>query len=146
MAVKNVPYIWMNGKLVKWDEAKIHILSHVIHYGSSWFEGIRCYNTKKGSAIFRLDAHMRRLYDSCKIYRAEIPYTKQQIEQAIKETIRANNLKACYIRPIVYRGYGEVGVNPTGCPVDVSIAVWEWGAYLGSEALEKGIDVCVSSW
>lgn len=136
----------MNGNLINWDDAKIHILSHVIHYGSSWFEGIRCYNTKKGSAIFRLDAHLRRLYDSCKIYRAEIPYTKQQIEQAVKETIRANNLKACYIRPIVYRGYGEVGVNPTGCPVDVSIAVWEWGAYLGSEALEKGIDVCVSSW
>jgi len=146
MPVKKVEKIWMNGKLVNWDEAKIHILSHVIHYGSSWFEGIRCYNTKKGSAIFRLDAHMRRLYDSCKIYRAEIPYTKQQIEEAIKETIRANNLKACYIRPIVYRGYGDVGVNPSGCPVDVSIAVWEWGAYLGAEALEKGIDVCVSSW
>ncbi|HLF19188.1 MAG TPA: branched-chain amino acid transaminase [Bacteroidota bacterium] len=146
MPVKKVEKVWMNGRLVNWDDAKIHILSHVIHYGSSWFEGIRCYNTKKGSAIFRLDAHMRRLFDSCKIYRAEVPYTKQQIEQAIKETIRANNLKACYIRPIVYRGYGEVGVNPTGCPVDVSIAVWEWGAYLGSEALEKGIDVCVSSW
>jgi branched-chain amino acid aminotransferase len=146
MPVKKVDKIWMNGNLINWDDAKIHILSHVIHYGSSWFEGIRCYNTKKGSAIFRLDAHLRRLYDSCKIYRAEIPYTKQQIEQAVKETIRANNLKACYIRPIVYRGYGEVGVNPTGCPVDVSIAVWEWGAYLGSEALEKGIDVCVSSW
>ncbi|MBI3004104.1 MAG: branched-chain amino acid transaminase [Ignavibacteriales bacterium] len=146
MPVKKVEKIWMNGTLTNWDDAKVHILSHVIHYGSSWFEGIRCYDTKKGSAIFRLDAHLRRLYDSCKIYRAEIPYTKQQIEQAIKETIRANNLKACYIRPIVYRGYGEVGVNPTGCPVDVSIAVWEWGAYLGKEALEKGIDVCVSSW
>ncbi|MBI4428865.1 MAG: branched-chain amino acid transaminase, partial [Ignavibacteriales bacterium] len=146
MPVKKVEKIWMNGNLVNWDDARIHILSHVIHYGSSWFEGIRCYHTKKGSAIFRLDAHLRRLYDSCKIYRAEIPYNKQRIEQAIKETIRANNLKACYIRPIVYRGYGEVGVNPTGCPVDVSIAVWEWGAYLGAEALEKGIDVCVSSW
>jgi len=146
MPVKKVEKIWMNGQLVNWDDAKIHILSHVVHYGSSWFEGIRCYNTAKGSAIFRLDAHLRRLYDSCKIYRAEIPYNKQQLEQAIKETIHANKLKACYIRPIVYRGYGEVGVNPTGCPIDVTIAVWEWGAYLGKEALEKGIDVCVSSW
>ena len=136
----------MNGKLVKWADAKIHVLSHVIHYGSSWFEGIRCYETKQGSAIFRLDAHIRRLYDSVKIYRAEIPYTKEQIEAGIKETIRANKLKACYVRPIVYRGYGDVGVNPLGCPVDVTIAVWEWGAYLGPEALEKGIDTCVSSW
>jgi branched-chain amino acid aminotransferase len=146
MPIKKVDTIWMNGKLVKWDDAKIHILSHVIHYGSSWFEGIRCYNTKRGPAIFRLDAHLRRLYDSVKIYRAEIPYTKQQMEEAIRETIRANNLKACYIRPIVYRGYGDIGVNPTNCPVDVAIAVWEWGAYLGDEALEKGIDVCVASW
>lgn len=146
MPVKKVDTIWMNGKLVKWDDARIHILSHVIHYGSGWFEGIRCYNTKKGSAIFRLDAHLRRLYDSAKIYRSDIPYTKQQLEQAIKETILANKLKACYIRPLVYRGYGDVGVNPLGCPVDVAIAVWEWGAYLGPEALENGIDVCVASW
>lgn len=146
MPVKKADVIWMNGKLVKWDDAKIHILSHVIHYGSGWFEGIRCYETKKGSAIFRLDAHLRRLYDSVKIYRSVIPYTREQLEGAIKETIRANKLKACYIRPLVYRGYGEVGVNPLGCPVDVSIAVWEWGAYLGEEALERGIDVCVASW
>lgn len=146
MPVKKVEKIWMNGKLVNWDDAKIHILSHVVHYGSSWFEGIRCYNTKKGSATFRIDAHLRRLYDSAKIYRCDIPYTKQQLEKAIKDTIKANKLKACYIRPIVYRGYGEVGVNPTGSPTEVSIAVWEWGKYLGAEALEKGIDVCVSSW
>ncbi len=146
MPVKKVEKIWMNGKLINWDDAKIHILSHVVHYGSSWFEGIRCYNTKKGSAIFRLDAHLRRLYDSAKIYRCEIPFTKQQLEKAIKDTIKVNKLKACYIRPIVYRGYGEVGVNPTGSPTEVSIAVWEWGKYLGAEALEKGIDVCVSSW
>jgi branched-chain amino acid aminotransferase len=136
----------MNGRLVKWDEAKVHVLSHVIHYGSSWFEGIRCYDTKRGSGIFRLDAHLRRLYDSCKIYRATIPYSKPELEEAIKQTIRANGLKACYIRPIVYRGYGEVGVNPVNCPIDVSIAVWEWGTYLGPEALEHGIDVGVSSW
>lgn len=146
MPIKKVDTIWMNGKLVKWDDAKIHVLSHVIHYGSSWFEGIRCYNTQRGSAIFRLDAHLRRLYDSVKIYRAEIPYTREQMEEAIRETIRANKLKACYIRPIVYRGYGDIGVNPSNCPVDVTIAVWEWGAYLGEEALEKGIDVCVASW
>jgi branched-chain amino acid aminotransferase len=146
MPVKPVEKIWMNGKLVDWAEAKIHVLAHVVHYGSSWFEGIRCYDTKRGSAIFRLDAHLRRLYDSTKIYRAEIPYDRRQLEAGIKETIRANNMKACYIRPIVYRGYGEVGVNPLGCPVDVAIAVWEWGTYLGPEALEKGIDVAVSSW
>ncbi len=146
MPVKELEKIWMNGKLVAWDDAKIHILSHVVHYGSSWFEGIRCYDTKKGSAIFRLDAHLRRLYDSAKIYRCDVPYSKQELEGAIKDTIRANKLKACYIRPIVYRGYGEVGVNPLGCPVDVSIAVWEWGKYLGADALDKGIDVCVSSW
>ncbi len=136
----------MNGTLVNWDDAKIHILSHVIHYGSSWFEGIRCYETKRGPAIFRLDAHLKRLYDSTKIYRAPIPYTIKQFEEAVKETIRANKLKACYIRPIVYRGYGDVGVNPLGCPVDVAIAVWEWGAYLGGGALENGIDVTVASW
>ena len=146
MPIKKVDSIWMNGKLVAWDDAKIHILSHVIHYGSSWFEGIRCYETKRGPAIFRLDAHLRRLYDSAKMYRAPIPYTVAQFEAAIKETIRANKMKACYIRPVVYRGYGEVGVNPLSCPVDVMIAVWEWGSYLGAGALENGIDVCVSSW
>jgi branched-chain amino acid aminotransferase len=146
MPVKKVEKIWFNGTLVNWDEAKIHVLSHVIHYGSSWFEGIRCYDTKKGSAVFRLDAHLRRLYDSTKIYRTEIPFQEQQLTEAIKQTIIANNLKSCYIRPVVYRGYGDVGVNPFGCPVDVAIAVWEWGAYLGAGALEKGIDVCVSSW
>lgn len=146
MPIDKVEKIWMNGKLVNWDDAKIHVLSHVVHYGSSWFEGIRCYETKKGSAIFRLDAHLRRLYDSAKIYRAEIPYTEQQLVEAVLQTIAANKLKACYIRPVVYRGYGEIGVNPLGCPVDVAIAVWEWGAYLGPGALEQGIDVCVSSW
>ncbi len=146
MSVKKVEKIWMNGKLVNWDDATIHVLSHVVHYGSSWFEGIRCYDTAKGSAIFRLDRHLRRLYDSTKIYRTEIPYTSQQLEAAILETISVNRMKACYIRPVVYRGYGDVGVNPLPCPVDVTIAVWEWGVYLGPEALEKGIDVCVSTW
>ncbi len=146
MPVKKVDKIWMNGKLVNWDDAKIHILSHVVHYGSSWFEGIRCYDTAKGPAIFRLDSHVRRLFDSARIYRTDIPYTQEQVESAILETIRANKMKACYIRPIVYRGYGDVGVNPLPCPVDVAVAVWEWGAYLGAEALGQGIEVCISTW
>ena len=146
MPVKKTDKIWMNGTLANWDDAKIHVLSHVVHYGTSWFEGIRCYDTAKGPAIFRLDRHVRRLLDSLKIYRTPLPYTQAQIEQAILETIRANKMRACYIRPVAYRGYGDVGVNPLGCPVDLTIAVWEWGAYLGSEALSDGIDVCVSTW
>lgn len=146
MSVKKVDKIWMNGKLIDWDDAKIHVLSHVVHYGSSWFEGIRCYNTKRGSAVFRLDEHLRRLENSTRIYRAEIPYTHQQLKMATLETIRANKMRACYIRPVVFRGYGEVGVNPVNCPIDTVIAVWEWGQYLGNGALENGIDVCVSSW
>ena len=146
MPVKKTEKIWMNGSLVSWDDANIHVLSHVIHYGSSWFEGIRCYETAKGPAIFRLDSHLRRLFDSVRIYRTEIPFSVKEIEDAVLETIRVNKMRACYIRPIVYRGYGDVGVNPLTCPVDVSIAVWEWGAYLGPEALTDGIDVCVSTW
>jgi branched-chain amino acid aminotransferase len=146
MPVKKVDKIWMNGTLVNWDDARIHVLSHVVHYGSSWFEGIRCYDTTRGPAIFRLDRHIHRLFDSTKIYRTPIPYTEAQIEQAILETIRANKMRACYVRPVVYRGYNDVGVNPLNCPVDVAIAVWEWGTYLGPEALSKGIDVCVSTW
>jgi branched-chain amino acid aminotransferase len=146
MPVKKVEKIWMNGALVNWDDAKIHVLSHVIHYGSSWFEGIRCYDTPKGPAIFRLDSHLKRLFDSVKIYRTEIPYTMEQVTDAVFQTIRANKMRACYIRPIVYRGYGDVGVNPLPCPVDVTIAVWEWGSYLGPEALTDGIDVGVSTW
>lgn len=146
MAVKKVDKIWMNGELIDWDDAKVHVLSHVIHYGSSWFEGIRCYDTAKGSAIFRLDEHLKRLHNSVKIYRAEIPYSDEQLKQAVMETIRANKMKACYIRPVVFRGYGDVGVNPSNNPVDTVIAVWDWGQYLGAGALENGIDVCVSSW
>lgn len=146
MPVKPVEKIWMNGSFVNWADANIHILSHVIHYGSSWFEGIRCYDTKKGPAVFRLEKHLERLYDSAKIYHAEIPYKRDQLTDALLETIRVNKMKSCYIRPIVYRGYGDVGVNPLNNPVDVAIAVWEWGTYLGQDALTKGIDCCVSSW
>ncbi len=146
MGVKPVEKIWMNGTMVNWNDAKIHVLSHVIHYGSSWFEGIRCYETKKGSAIFRHREHIARLFDSAKLYRADIPYTIDQVMASVKETITVNKLKSCYIRPVAYRGYGDVGVYPMGCPVDLTIAVWEWGKYLGPEALEKGIDVRFASW
>lgn len=139
-------YIWMNGKLVKWDDAKIHVLSHVVHYGSSVFEGERCYETPKGPVCFRHQEHVDRLFNSAKIYRMEIPFSKQEIFNASLDLIAANKLSACYIRPVVYRGYDELGVHPGKCPVDVAIAVWDWGKYLGPEALEKGVKVCVSSW
>ncbi len=138
--------IWFNGELVDWEDANIHVLSHVVHYGSSVFEGIRCYKTQKGSAVFRLDEHVNRLFDSAKIYRMEIPYTRQEICEAILETVRVNKLEACYIRPIVFRGYETLGVDPMGCPVEVVIAVWEWGEYLGDAALKNGVSVCTSSW
>jgi branched-chain amino acid aminotransferase len=138
--------IWMNGTLVDWADAKIHIASHVVHYGSGVFEGARCYETTRGSACFRLDAHLRRLFDSAKIYRMEPQVSSDAVHDAVLETIRANNFKACYIRPIVYRGYNTLGVNPFPCPVDTAILTWEWGAYLGQDALEKGVDVKTSSW
>jgi branched-chain amino acid aminotransferase len=146
MAFAGTGKIWMNGKLVDWADANIHVASHVIHYGSGVFEGARCYDTKKGSAILRLDAHVRRLLESARIYRMDSPFTEKQIETAILETVRANGFNACYIRPLMYRGYNALGVNPLPCPVDVAIMVWEWGTYLGADALENGVDVCVSSW
>jgi len=136
----------MSGKLVPWDDAKIHIGSHVIHYGSAVFEGIRCYKTKKGSAVFRLDAHTERLFHSAKIYWMDLGYTPEQVNDAIVETIRANKLEACYIRPVAYRGAGPLGVYPLSSPVELAVMVWDWGKYLGQEALEQGVDVCVSSW
>jgi branched-chain amino acid aminotransferase len=138
--------IWMNGSLVDWADAKIHIASHVIHYGSAVFEGARCYGTPRGSACFRLDAHMRRLYDSARIYRMEPNVDQATLTEAVLDTIRTNAFKACYIRPIIYRGYNALGVNPFPCPVDAAVLTWEWGAYLGQDALERGVDVCVSSW
>ena len=146
MAFSDTGKVWMNGRIVEWSQASIHVASHVIHYGSAVFEGARCYKTPKGSMFFRLDAHMRRLYDSGKIYRMEYPLSLEQITQAVVDTVKANALEACYIRPIMYRGYNELGVNPLTCPVECAILVWEWGAYLGPEALERGADVCVSSW
>jgi branched-chain amino acid aminotransferase len=146
MAFPGTGKIWMNGTLVDWRDAKIHIASHVIHYGSAVFEGARCYATPKGSACFRLDAHMRRLLDSEKIYRMEYPLDLSGWQNAVLETIRANGLKACYIRPIVYRGYETLGVNPLQNPVDAAIILWAWGSYLGQDALEQGVDVKISSW
>lgn len=146
MAIAPSRSIWMNGSLVPWGDAKIHVMSHVIHYGSSVFEGIRCYATRRGTAAFRLRDHLRRLKDSAKIYRMQVPYSLEQLAAACAETVRDNGLEACYVRPVIYRGYGDVGVNPHGCPVDVAIAVWSWGAYLGAEALDQGVDVQVSSW
>ncbi len=138
--------IWMNGRLVEWKDATVHIASHVIHYGSGVFEGARCYQTPRGSACFRLDAHMRRLQQSMKIYRMEYPLDLQGWNDAVLETIRANAMKACYIRPIVYRGYDSLGVNPFSCPVDAAILLWDWGTMLGNDALEHGVDVKISTW
>jgi len=146
MAFPGTGKVWMNGKLVEWKDATIHIASHVIHYGSGVFEGARCYATPRGSACFRLDAHMTRLQESAKIYRMSYPLDVAGWENAVLETIRANRMKSCYIRPLLYRGYESLGVNPFNCPVDAAILLWDWGAYLGKDALEEGVDVKVSSW
>lgn len=138
--------IWIDGNMVDWKDANIHVLSHVVHYGTSVFEGIRAYKNEKGVAVFRLKEHVQRLFDSAKIYKIDIPYTQEEIEEAILETVRVNELDGCYIRPIVFRGYGELGVNPLNCPVNVVIAAWEWGSYLGEEGMANGVDIGVSSW
>jgi branched-chain amino acid aminotransferase len=146
MAVEPTEKIWMDGKLVPWDEARVHVLTHSLHYGSGVFEGIRAYSTKKGPAIFRLTDHIGRLYRSAKIYSIEIPYAPETIIEACKETVRASGLPECYVRPLVYLGYGEMGLNPLLSPVNVSIAVWHWGAYLGEEGLQHGVRMKISSW
>lgn len=139
--------IWRNGELINWNDATVHVLTHALHYGSSVFEGIRCYETAKGPAVFRVKEHIRRMFDSSKIYRMDVPrFTRAELEQACAELVRVNGLKSCYIRPVVFRGYGEMGVLPLKNPIEVYICCWEWGKYLGAEALEQGVDVCVSSW
>ncbi len=138
--------IWFNGELVDWEDANIHVLSHVVHYGSSVFEGIRCYKSPKGSAIFRLKEHVTRLFNSAKIYRMDVDYTVEEFSRAIIETIKANDLDECYIRPVIFRGYGKLGVHPLENPLEYVIAAWSWGKYLGEEALEKGVDVGISTW
>lgn len=146
MAFSGTGKVWMNGTLVDWGQATMHVASHIIHYGSGVFEGARCYDTPKGSACFRLDDHMRRLVDSARIYRMKYHLGQAELTAAVLDTIKANGLAACYIRPLIYRGYNALGVNPLPCPVDALILVWEWGPYLGADALEAGVDVRVSSW
>jgi len=148
MPIPATQFIWFNGKLVQWEKATVHVLTHALHYGSSVFEGVRAYQTHKGVAIFRLREHTRRLFDSAKIYRITLPFTPEDIDAACREVISANGLnKGAYIRPIAFRGYGEIGVAPkVDPPIDVAVAAWEWGKYLGSESEELGVDVCVSSW
>ncbi len=146
MAFDESGYIWFDGKFVPWGEAKVHVLSHALHYGSSVFEGIRAYDAPSGPAVFCLQAHVKRMFDSCRVYRMDMPYSADEMSQAIRETVAKNGLRSCYIRPLVFRGYKQLGVEPRTCPVQVIVAAWEWGAYLGAEALEKGVDVGVSSW
>lgn len=138
--------IWHNGRLIPWDEAKIHVLSHVVSYGSSVFEGVRCYETVNGPAIFRAREHAQRLLNSAKIYRMEAPYSVDVLTRAMVELVQVNKLASCYIRPIILRGYGDVGVLPFNNPLETYLACWEWGKYLGEEALSGGVDVCISSW
>lgn len=146
MPVQKTEKIWRNGKWINWDDAQIHVLSHVVSYGSGVFEGIRCYDTKQGPAIFRLREHMQRLFNSAKIYRMDLPFSLDELCNIATELVRVNKMNACYVKPIVIRGYGEVGVNPLNSPIDVYMACWHWGAYLGPDALSKGVDVGVSSW
>ena len=146
MAMTKTDTIWMNGKLVPWDDAQVHVLSHVLHYGSSVFEGIRAYKTPSGAAIFRLGDHIERLTYSAKIYRMKMNYTAAEIERACIETVASNRLEECYIRPLVYRGYAHVGVNPIGTPIEIAIAAYPWGKYLGDDALTKGVAVKIGTW
>lgn len=152
MGMQKADRIWFDGALVPWDEATVHVASHVLHYGSSVFEGIRAYETDapgtagSGPAIFCLGPHIDRLFHSATVYRLEIPYTKQEIQQAVKATVETNGHRACYVRPLVFRGVHDLGVNPSACPVQVAILTMEWGQYLGPEAIEQGVDVGVSSW
>ena len=146
MAFPKAEWIWMNGKLIPWDEATVHVAAHSLHYGSSAFEGIRAYETPRGPAVFCLDEHVRRLFNSCKMLRLEVPYSQEEVKRAIIETVRANGHKSCYIRPLVFRGVGSLSLDARDNPVEVVIITIEWGRYLGAEALEKGVDVCVSSW
>jgi branched-chain amino acid aminotransferase len=144
--IQPVEKIWMDGKLVDWEDATVHVLTHALHYGSGVFEGVRAYETKKGAAVFRLSDHIRRLFRSAHVYQMEIPFSQEELVEAVRDTVRENNMKACYIRPLVYRGYGEMGLNPLNAPVNVTVAVWPWGTYLGEESLEAGVRAKISSW
>src|ERR1700761_791865 len=136
----------MDGEFVDWDDANVHVLTHTLHYGCGVFEGVRAYPTAQGPAVFRLTDHINRLFDSAKIFMIDVPFSPEQIIEATKQTVRVNGLQECYIRPIIYLGYGEMGLNPLPCPVNVSIAVWPWGAYLGEEGMTAGVRMKISSW
>jgi branched-chain amino acid aminotransferase len=144
--IQPVDKIWMDGKLLDWEDATVHVLTHALHYGSGAFEGVRAYETSRGPAIFRLSDHVRRLFRSCHVYQMEIPFSQDEVAQAVVDTVRANGLRSCYIRPLVYRGYGEMGLNPLFAPVNVTVACWPWGSYLGDEGLQKGVRAKISSW
>ncbi|MEY3385847.1 MAG: hypothetical protein RIR53_658 [Bacteroidota bacterium] len=146
MPITPTKTIWKNGSFIPFEKASIHVLSHVVHYGSSWFEGIRCYETEQGTAIFRLHDHMRRLHHSLKVYRTQLPFSVDELTEAAVDLVRRNKLRQCYIRPFALRGFGDMGVYGLRCPVEVYIAAWEWGAYLGDDAAANGVDVCISSW
>jgi branched-chain amino acid aminotransferase len=146
MPITPTEKIWMNGELIPWEDAKIHVLTHTLHYGTGVFEGVRAYETDDGPAVFRLTDHIDRLFDSAKIMMMEIPYTVDELVQAVKDTVRSTGLPSCYIRPIAYYGYGEMGLNTLPCEVDVAVACWPWGAYLGDDALSKGVRMKISSW
>jgi len=146
MPITPTEQIWMNGELVPWDEAKVHVLTHTLHYGMGVFEGVRAYETDRGAAVFRLTDHMRRLHNSARMLLMELPYSVAELVEAVKLVVRANGLPACYIRPIAFYGYGEMGLNTLPCSVDVAIACWPWGAYLGDDAVTKGVRMKVSSW
>ena len=145
-AFEATQWIWRNGEMIRWEDATIHVLSHVVHYGTSVFEGIRSYKTPEGPAIFRLREHMRRFEDSAKIYRMNLGFTSEQLSEACEAVVRMNGLDECYIRPIAFRGYGAPGVNPITNPVEIYVICWYWGAYLGEEGMLRGVDACVSSW
>ena len=146
MALAYYEQVWHNGKFIPWAEATVHVASHVVSYASCLFEGIRCYETPRGPAIFRLKEHTDRLVNSCKIYRMELDYSRAQLAQALVELVRVNKVKHCYLRPVIFRGYGEAGVNPLKNPIEIYLLAWQWGKYLGAEALAQGVDVCVASW
>ncbi len=146
MSLPKTEKIWHNGKFIPWDSAQLHVLSHVVHYGSGVFEGIRCYDSVQGPAIFRLREHMQRLANSAHIYRMDVSFSVDDLCQTALELVQTNKMSACYIRPIVLRGYGDVGVDPRNCPIEIYMACWEWGKYLGEEGIKNGVDICVSSW
>jgi branched-chain amino acid aminotransferase len=146
MPIQPVDKIWMDGKLVDWEDATVHVLTHALHYGTGVFEGIRAYETPKGPGVFRLTDHMKRLFRSAQVYMIDIPFSLEEMVQGAKDTVRASGLKACYVRPIVYRGYGEMGLNPLNAPINVAIGVWPWGTYLGDDCLENGARLIISSW